>query len=53
MRGVDALRAFVALGAATNSRVWRNPFAEILSSESPAHPWRASVRRTLKSHRSD
>jgi hypothetical protein len=28
-----------------------DPFAEAFSSESPAHPWRAPVRRTLKSHR--
>lgn len=52
MRGVDASRAFVASGAATNSRVSRNPFAEALGSESPAHPWRTAVCWTLKSHRS-
>ena len=52
MRGVDARAHSLPPGAATNSRMSRNPFAEALTSESPAHPWRAPVRRTLRSHRS-
>jgi hypothetical protein len=51
MRRVDARAHSLPPGAATNSRMSRNPFAEVSTSESPAHPWRAPVRWTLKSHR--
>jgi hypothetical protein len=52
MRGVDARAHSLPPGAATNfsdSRGTRSqkPF----TSESPAHPWRALVRQTLKSYR--
>ena len=52
MRGVDASRAIVASGGATNSRMSRIRSQRPSRRSSPAHPWRAPVRRTLKSHRS-
>lgn len=52
MRGVNASGAFVASGAATNSRMSRIRSQKPSLRSSPAHPWRAPVRRTLKSHRS-
>jgi hypothetical protein len=52
MRGVDTSRAFVASGGATNSRMSRIRSQKPSLRSSPAHPWRAPVWRTLKSHRS-
>jgi hypothetical protein len=52
MRGVDARAHSLPPGAATNSRTSRTRSQKPLTSESPAHPWRAPVRQTLKSHRS-
>jgi hypothetical protein len=37
---------------ATNSRMSRTRSQKPFTSESPAHPWCASVRRILRSHRS-
>ncbi len=52
MRGADASAHSLPPGAATNSRMSRiRPQAPTLRS-SPAHPWRAPVRQTLRSHRS-
>ena len=53
MRRVDTSRAFVASGGATNSRMSRIRSQKPSLRSSPAHPWRAPVWRTLKSHRSD
>src|SRR5918994_5268735 len=53
MRGVDASRAFIASGGATNSRMSRIRSQKPSLRSSPAHPWRAPVWRTLKSHHSD
>ena len=52
MRGVDASRAIVASGAATNSRMSRIRSQKPSLWSSPAHPWRAPVQQTQKSHRS-
>jgi hypothetical protein len=52
MRGVDASRAFVASGGATNSRMSRIRSHKPSLRSLPAHPWCAPVRRTLKSNRS-
>jgi hypothetical protein len=52
MRGVERPRAFVTSRRCDEASDIEEPFAEALTSESPAHPWRAPVRPTLKSHRS-